>query len=509
MHTMTTVTTPGKAPFLRALPLLLAALCASPLPAGAETVTLAIGDAVRMAVERNLGMQAATYAPAIAATGIRKAHAIYDPLLAALASHQGSDRQPAPRLSSTDRQRTFTFDASISQLLPTGATASLSFNNLWFQNNLGLPNSRYAEPQLTLSFSQPLLQGLGREVTERGIATADDAMDASLAAWKQQALDTAATARDRYLALVKARESVETQRAALDLANEVQARNQARVAAGVLASYQLQDSLLGVLQARKNLLDVERAEKDAEDRLRTTLHLPPGTQVATALPPVPDPSEVSESEALRTAMLRRPDIIKARIAVGTAEFNEKVSRNLALPSLALQGSAGVTGMDTGYGDAFGEMGSARYPAWSAGLGFSVPIGNHAARADVAANRLLASQARTQLAATEESAALEVRTALRALASTREQIGVAEQGVTAAEVVVESYVKRQQLGLATTKDVLDVVSVLTQARESASAARADHQSAFTNLWKATGELLDRQGIQLKGNAIASGERKGTP
>ena len=124
-------------------------------------------------------------------------------------------------------------------------------------------------------------------------------------------------------------------------------------------------------------------------------------------------------------------------------------------------------------------------------------------------QLLASQARTQLAATEESAALEVRTALRALASTREQIGVAEQGVTAAEVVVESYVKRQQLGLATTKDVLDVVSVLTQARESASAARADHQSAFTNLWKATGELLDRQGIQLKGNAIASGERKGTP
>ncbi len=208
-------------------------------------------------------------------------------------------------------------------------------------------------------------------------------------------------------------------------------------------------------------------------------------------------------------MMRRPDIVKARVAVRTAEFNEKVSRNLALPSLALQGSSGITGLDHNYGDAFGDMGSAKYPNWSIGLSFSVPIGNNSARADVAANRLIASQARTQLAATEESATLEVRTALRALASAQEQIGVTEQGVTAAEVLMASYLKRQQLGLATTKDVLDVSASLTQARQNYTAARADYQSAFTNLWKATGELLDREGIRLKGNAIASRERKGTP
>ena len=218
---------------------------------------------------------------------------------------------------------------------------------------------------------------------------------------------------------------------------------------------------------------------------------------------------MSESDALRIAMLRRPDVVKARIAVRTAEFNEKVSRNLALPSLALQGSGGVTGIDTGYGDAFGDLSSTRYPIWSVGLNFSVPIGNNSARADVAANRLIASQARTRLAATEESAALEVRTALRALESAYEQIGVTEQAVAAAEVVVASYRKRQQLGLATTKDVLDVVATMTQARESRSVAYASYQSALTNLWKATGELLDREGIRLEGSGNASKARKGTP
>jgi len=504
------MTTPLKIPLLHGLFLLLAVLCAYPFSAaGAEPLALSVEDAVRMAVEKNLGLQVATFSPAIAETGIRKARAIYDPLLSALVDHQGSNAQVAPESFFVDRQRDFRFDASISQLLPTGATTALSFNNFWSKNNLNLPISRYAEPQLTLSFSQPLLQGLGREVTERGITTADDAMDSALADWTQQALNTAAVARNQYLFLVMARETVATRQASLDLAREIEAQNKGRVAAGVLAAYQLQDSLLGVLQAQKNFLDADRAEKDAADQLRTTLHLPSGIAIATTAPPPPETSEVSESDALRTAMLRRPDVVKARISVRTAEFNEKVSRNLALPSLALQGSAGVTGLDSAYGDAIADLGSTRYPTWSVGLSFSVPIGNNSARADVAANRLIASQARTLLAATEESAGLEVRTALRALASAHAQIKVTEQGVTAAEVVVASYRKRQQLGLATTKDVLDVVAVLTQARENYSVARASYQSAFTNLWKATGELLDREGILLNGNAIASRERKGTP
>jgi outer membrane protein len=507
---MERMTTTRKIPSRCALALLLVVPLACPFSAaGAETLTLSIGDAVRMAVERNLGLQAATYSPGIAETGIRKARAIYDPLLSALVDHQGSNLQSVPRSSFVKRQREFDFDASISQLLPSGATTALSFNNFWSEDNLGLASSRLARPQLTLSFSQPLLKGLGREVTERGITAADDATDAALAVWTQEALNTAALARNRYLALVKARESLATQQASLALAREVQSQNEARVAAGVLASYQLQDSRLGVLQAQKNLLDAKRVENDAADLLLTTLHLPPGTIVGTVSPPSPDTPEEGEPDALQTAMQRRPDIVKARVAVRTAEFNEKVSRNLALPSLALQGSGGISGLDSGYGDAFGDMSSAKYPIWSMGLNFSVPLGNNSARADVAANRLAASQARTLLAAAEESAALEVRTALRALASAREQIGVNEQGVKAAEVLMDSYLKRQQLGLATTKDILDVSASLTQARESLTAARADFQTAFTNLWKATGELLDRQGIRQGGKPGRTRGRKGNP
>jgi len=484
----------------RLAPLLLgifAAACAWPgVSSAAETVRLSVSEAVRTAIERNLGLKVASFEPAIAETEVRKARSIYDPSLSALLNHSGSNLPRTPGSDLVDRSRQVDLDASLSRLLPTGATAALSFNNRLFRDN-GPATSRYARPELSFSVSQPLLKGLGRDVTERGIRTAEDAMDAQFAEWSRQALETAATARNRYLELVKARENLSTRRASLALAQRLHEENEARVRAGVLASYQLQDSLLGVLRRQSELLESERLERDAADRLLTALNLPPGTTVEDeGIPLIADATE-SETEALRTAMSRRPDLIQARIAVRTAEFNERVARNLALPSLALEGSAGIAGLDDSYGSALDDLGDGDYPAWSVGLSFSVPIGNRSARADLAASRLKAGRERTRLASIEESAGYEVRAALRALDTRRKQIDVTAQGVATAETVVASYKKRQQLGLATTRDLLDAETSLTQARESQSAARADYHSAFTELWKATGELLDREGLKLEG------------
>jgi outer membrane protein TolC len=239
------------------------------------------------------------------------------------------------------------------------------------------------------------------------------------------------------------------------------------------------------------------------------LHLPPGTVLELAETPwtnVPDPSE---EEALGIALRRRPDLAKARTSLRTAEFNEGISRNLALPALALEGSAGVAGSAADYGNAIDDMRAGKSPNWAVGLRFSVPLGNGAARADAAAARLKASQARAGVAVLEEAAGLEIRTALRALETRRKQDEVARKGVSVAETRLASFLKRGKLGLSTTKDVLDAEANLTQARENLSAARADFQSALTSLWKSTGELLDRHGVVIDGNTIASRSLKGTP
>ena len=479
-----------------------------PGPAAAEPVPLTVDDAVRIAVERNLVLLVETYNPAIAATDIRRARSIYDPTLSALLDHRGENRESGLSPAVAERTRFFDANASLDQLLPSGATASAAFTNFWSKDNLGLPASRFAQPELTLSLSQPLLKGLGKRVTERGITTADDAMERSLADWNHKALDTAAEARNRFLTLIKARESLATRNASLAVARRVHEENQARVKAGVLAAFELQDSELGVLQREKDLLDAELAERDAADQLRLTLHLPAGTGLAFAGTSWTDVQDPSEEDAFGIALRRRPDLSKARSTLRTAEFNEGISRNLALPALSLDGSAGVTGTATDYGDAIDDMKSGKSPNWAVGLRFSVPLGNNAARADVAAARLKASQARAGVAVLEESAALDIRTALRALETRRKQEEVSRKGVDVAETRLASFLKRGKLGLSTTKDVLDAEANLTQARENLSAARADFQSAQTSLWKSTGELLDRHGVVIDEKSIASRARKGT-
>ena len=83
------------------MPLLIAALLslgalAFPCLAVAEPTRLSVDDAVRIAMERNLGLQVETYNPAIAATDIRRARSIYDPTLSALLDHHGENRQDGP-----------------------------------------------------------------------------------------------------------------------------------------------------------------------------------------------------------------------------------------------------------------------------------------------------------------------------------------------------------------------------------------------------------------------------
>jgi outer membrane protein TolC len=473
----------------------------------AGDVPISLDEAVRVAVENNLSLRAGTFAPAISSTDVRHARAIYNPRFTALLDHKGSNAQVAPNSFFVERKRSFDANLSADVLLSTGATASASFTNPWQKDNLGTSFSRFAEPQLSLSLSQPILQGLGREVTERGITVAVFSTESALAGWRAQALSVSGSARDGYFAVIKARENLRTRKASLALAQEIHAGNEARVRAGVLAAVELLDSRLGVAQREKDLLDAEKNALDEADKLLVLLHLPPRTELALSQPAAEEAVDRSEENALKRSLGLRPDLQQARITLKSQEFSAKVGRNLLLPSLSLKGSAGLSGLAADYGSAIDDMKTGKYPSWSVGVEFAYPLGNDAAEADLAKSRLQAGQSRVQIQSMEESAGLEVRQAIRNLETREKQIVVAKRGMELAEARFDSYVKRAKVGLATTKDVLQVESDLTAAREGLSGARADYQVGVTQFWKSTGELLERHGIRIEDREIETMAWKG--
>jgi outer membrane protein TolC len=473
----------------------------------AQETAISLDDAVRRAVENNLSLRAATYTPAISSTEIRRAKAIYNPRLEAVIEHGGSNEQAAPDSFFVQRNRSFDANLSASSLIPTGATAAVSFINPWRKDNLGTSFSRTAQPELSLSISQPIFQGFGKEVTERGITVAMFATEAALYGWRTQAISIAGDTRNQYFTAIKARENLETRKASLALAREIHESNEARVNAGVLAAVELLDSRLGVAQREKDLIDAGKTALDELDRLLVLMHLPLHTPVTPIHPETAAEVDRSEENALRKAYAMRPDIQQAKSNLKSQEFSAKVGRNLLLPYLALKGSAGIAGLAQDYGNALDDMKSGKYPAWSIGLDFSYPLGNDAAKADLARNRLLAGQSRVQIGSLEETASLEVRQAIRNLETREKEIEVARRSVELAEARFDSYVKRGKVGLATTKDIFQVESDLVAARQSLSAARADYQTGVTQLWRSTGEILERHGIRIEDREIENIAWKG--
>lgn len=494
---------------LRILIFLLAVLAAAAPGAGDAAegeIPISLDTAVRTAVERNLGLKVTTFDPAIAQTGILRAGGIYNPALGALLDYRRDDYRLFPDNPTVVRTHYFDADVSLNQLLSTGATATMAFTNQFFDDSLGGPDSRFARPILSFSLSQPLLSGFGREVTERGITVASDEKEAALATWRDGALGVAAGARDAYFAVIRAQEDLVTREASLAVAKQVQAENEARVRAGVLASIELLDSEFGLAERERDLLEAQKNVLEQADRLRVFIQYPdPG--ILSPVSTFPEERvETTEESAMETALRKRPDLLAARISLKTFEFQVKVARNLVLPSLAATGSAGVKGLAKNYGDATSDMTSGDVPFWSVGLSFSYPIGNDAARADLAEATLRARQAQAKIHDLEASIGLDVRSTIRDMETKYREIEVAKKGVALGEARLASFLQRGKLGLATTKNILEVEADYVAARDALTAARTDYQGAVTQFYRSTGELLEQHGIHLSDKEIEAMTRK---
>jgi len=480
-----------------------AAFACMPLNANAQenTVNLTLPQAIKMAVEKNLDVKAELYNPASAEADIRKNKGIYDPLASFLVNYQQSVTQPASIFQAgtfLSREKILEINPGISQLIPTGANLGLVFYNTWTQNNSdpsrGFLND-YWQSQLALTLTQPLLKNFGKETTELNISVAKFNKEASLEQFKSKLIDTVAQARIQYHQLYSLRENLEVRKTSLALAEKILSDTQAQVKAGVLPSMEILNAQFGVATMQKNLIDAERAVKDQVDSLRVLLQLPLGVEIIPVDTPFTDSYAVDESAEIRKAMAGRPDLKQLQVTLKTSELQTRVARHQTLPQLDFLASTALNGLDPKFNRDMEKVGSTDYPAWSVGLQFSYPLGNRAAENDYIKSKLKVGQTETQIKSLEDTVTNDVRNAIRAMQSNYKQLDVTARGSAYAEEVLQAYIKKHKVGLATNKDVLDEENNLVTAKGNQIQAVADYNNAITALWKATGELLDKEGIKV--------------
>ena len=465
-----------------------------------EARQLTLREATKMAVEKNLDVQAELYNTASAEADIHKFTGIYNPLLNLQANYQYANTEPINKFTtggqSISRSENVNYNAGVSQLIPSGGTLEGQFNNIWNMNNAGVGIiNDYFQSNITLKFTQPLLQSFGREVTEINISVARLSKEGSLEQFKTKLMGIISQVRTQYYQLYSARENLNVKMTSLELAETILNNTKAQVKAGVLPAMEILNAEFGVATQQKNLIDAERALKDQVDQLRLLLQLPGADDIVPTDTPYQDKYEVDEAGATRRALAERPELKQLRVAVKTNELQARVARNQTLPNLAFSGSAAFYGLDNRYHRDLEGVGSGQFPILFAGLQLTYPIGNDAAENAYIKSKLLVDQSKTQMRSLEESISKDVRTGARAIYSGYKQLEVTSRGRAYAEEVVQAYIKKQKVGLATTKDVLDVLNNQVTAEGNQIQAVADYNNAITAFMATTGELLEHEGIRV--------------
>ncbi len=483
--------------------LLVTAAAADPAPCGVEVPTaprvVTLRQAERIALEQNLNLKAQTFDLLAGEAAVRREYGLYDPRLGlSLVLAENKERLNSLFANDAIRTEQFQYDASLTQRVPTGGTAALDFLNQRMDTTLGPTpdiNPNY-DSMLRLSLVQPLLKNFGKPVTEQAIRFAVKDRERSVQALRDQAFAVIGGVRDAYFEVLRSRDELAYRETSVEVARRVLKENRARVDVGVMAPIEILEAEVGLQSRERDLLDAQRLYHDALDNLALLLNL--REELAVADEPLTAPPLATDPEGgYRTALVGRPDVQGRLREIERLQIEQDVAKNARLPALDLSAAYAHKGLGGDYGDDLGDIGDGSFPNWEIGLNLTYPLGNRAARNEVLRNRVRLKGLQARLNQLHEEVRTEIRVTIRLLEVSAKKIEVTSRGRELAEEKLRTLLKRKEVGLATTRDVLEGEEDLAQARTDQIAALAEYNQAVTQYLRVTGQLLDREGIVLAG------------
>lgn len=479
-----------------------------------RALRLSLDDAIKTAMERNLGISVSRYELRASGESLRGQYGLYD-WFGTGSVNRSIAKSPVISQTDVPSSRTASFTAGIQQTIPTGGTYNIGATNRKTVAGGGFRSfSPSYDTGLGFSFNQPLMRDFGMDVTNRGINIARNTLGISREAFRATLLDTTNNVEQAYLNLVYARQFVDVVKEALFLSRDQSRITQIRIDVGASAPLDILQPRVQIATQEENLINAVAAVRNAEDTLRTLLHLDQADWDRPIIPTDPVryvPVSVDVKEAVDRAMTLRPELHELTLTTDTRRIQNMYARNQTLPLVDLKlnynlgGAAGralqvdpATGVrtDTGYTNAFRQLLGNDFPSYSLGLNFAVPFTNIGARAEAKRTELELQRSRSLEERQKETIILQVRETARAIDTSARNITAARTAREAAEQNLEAERRRYENGMTTNFQVLQVQSQLSDARARELQALIGYNQAVTAYHRAVGDLLDVRNIRVE-------------
>jgi outer membrane protein len=483
----------------------------APAPApGLQGTPLSIEEAVRMALENNLGIQIEKLNPQIQVLGVSRANAAYAPILFSNLNRNSSTAPPQDFNTSAGTTITtnsnFGTTGGVQQNLRRfGGQYSASFSgsratsnnvNNFFNPNLGAG--------LNAQYTQPLLRNFKIDTLRAALVQSRNLADAADFQLQQRITQTSRNARVAYYNLIGAIAGLEVAQGSLDVARTSLKNNQTRVEVGTMAPIDITAAEAEVASNEELVIIQQAAIESAQDNLRATIMNPkqPDFWSARFVPteqPLVAPRAIDVDAAIKNALANRTDLREFKKNMENTDINLKLAANQKLPTVDLTARYGLTGIagtlfdldrttfpptvlsqtQRSFTQALRDVFANDFKTWSFQVNVAYPIGTSQAEAAYAQAKLQKQQEQTQLTGLELTVTQAVREAARSVSTNLKRVEATKRARELAEKRLAADNKRFEVGLATTFELLQSQRDLARAKQSELRATIDYNQSLVD------------------------------
>jgi outer membrane protein len=448
------------------------------------------------------------------------------------------------------------FNSAFSQGFSTGTTL-----NVFWDNTRSSSTSAFnlfdpaVQSTIGVSFSQQLLQGVGRDVTRRNILIAENNRKIADLAFAQQAITTVTNTITAYWELVYARANVKVQQQAVTVSQKLYNDNKKQLEIGTMAPLDVTRAESELATDTQNMIVAQTVQLQDELVLKNFISKDPTASnlidveiVPTDKPDAPQSIQLAPfADAVKEAFVNRPDVQEQILNVKNGEIDVKATKNALLPLATLTGSYTSTGLagnslatataaaagqqvvdangnpvtvldsnnvpipvfvpattttvtgvnKQGLSDSLSQVFHNRFPSYTVGVNLTLPLRNRSAQADSVHAQLTQRQLEAQMQQIKNSAVLDVRNTSIALEQGRAQVQAASKARELQQQTFDAEDKKYRLGASTVYNVILTQRDLITAQGTELRALANLAEAKANYERALGRTLQVNSVTIAG------------
>ena len=374
-------------------------------------------------------------------------------------------------------------------LYRTGARVSADFTRDFLRFTTG--NRSVNTSDLAVSIVQPLLQGGGTTVTMEALTQEERNLLYDLRGFADFRRFFVVDIVSEYYEVLQAKDQVKNNYAAYTGFLKSVEREEGLAVEGLRTQTQLGRLRQAALQAESRWIDSVRRYQTRLDQLKITLGMPVDDKIILddrelARLRIDDP-DITREEAVKIALVTRPDLATAADRVDDAERRIEVAKNGLLPGLDVS-------MDynprSDPGDTTPGINWDRR-RWETSLDLDLPLDRKAERNIYRASLIFLDRAKRADELARDEARLDIYDGWRAIEQAKLNFKVAELQVEVANRRLEEQILLAELGRGDAQDLVDAQNDLLSAQNQRTSTLVNHTLARLRLWRDMGILYIRE------------------